>query len=346
MSMKSIGRFAILFISAIVMAFGLLATGLSAQELTLVDGTTTNVTPDAAACVNELMVRSDTGSTTKKQGCSGNRATVHLDAGVTLLPRTVDLTASTRFVLQFHVQPVQGAPKNSFLPILIAVPVKWRGGVFNDNALPNPGALAGLAGFANVNMFLRLTEGTPANPEARGNQVQENRFMGASHAGIGGCLSVPKTKVQAGVMIAKCALAVFQRDEGSGTIYLSALVETGKTYNIELELLVDVFSPDTAPPTAAPDVAHPIANFEQDPVFSDPFGLTWANVMSITVGTDFQSSIQGLQNEIVDLQNQVKQLTSALAALRTEFLQHTHVYLTGKGVGQNNTKANSGPPNF
>jgi hypothetical protein len=124
-----------------------------------------------------------------------------------------------------------------------------------------------------------------------------------------------------------------------GTIYLSALVETGKTYNIELELLVDVFSPDTAPPTVAPDVAHPLANFEQDPVTSDPLGLTWTNVMSITVGTDFQSNIQALQNEIT-------QLRADLDTLRQEFKTHTHVYLTGKGVGQNNTKANSGPPNF
>jgi len=61
--------------------------------------------------------------------------------------------------------------------------------------------------------------------------------------------------------------------------------------------------------------------------------------MTITIGTDFQSRIAGLQNEITVLQRQ-------LAELGKEFKNHTHVYLTGKGVGQNNTKVNTTPPNF
>ncbi|HET8922361.1 MAG TPA: hypothetical protein VFN26_05115 [Candidatus Acidoferrum sp.] len=344
MSIKHLRKSAILFIGAIVIALGLLPARLSAQELTLTAGTTTLVAKGDAVCVNDLRVGSDTHATTKSQGCSGNRATVNLNAGITLLPMMVDLTASTRFVKQFHVAAVQGAPKNSFLPILIAVPVKWRGGIFNDNALPNPLALPGLVGFANVNMFLRLTEGTPGNPAARGTGVSETRFMGASHGGIVGCLDIPATEVTAAKMLATCALAVFQRDDGSGTIYLSAVVESGKTYNIELELLVDVYSPDTAPPLSGPpDLAHPHANFEHDldPLDSDPdpFGLTWNDSMSITVGTDFQSNIQALQDEIT-------QLRADLNTLRQEFKTHTHVYLTGKGVGQNNTRATTTPPLF
>ena len=342
MSTKTIRKSAILFVGAITIAFSLLPARLSAQELTLTSGTTTTVAPGDAACVTDLRVGSDTDKSLKQQGCSGNRATVFLDTGQTFLPMKVDLTASTRFVKQFHVAAVQGAPKSSFLPVLITIPVEWKGGLQNDNLVPAVGPLAGVAGFTSANMFVRLFEGTPGNPAVRGTEVSKTRFMGASHAGATGCLSVPQTEVQAAKMLATCALALFQHDEGSGTIYLSAIVETSKTYNIELELLVDVFSPNTAatpPPPLPPVESHPSANFEQEPFTSAPFGLTWTDSMSITVGTDFQSNIQALQDEIT-------QLRADLNTLRQEFKTHTHVYLTGKGVGQNNTKVNTGPPNF
>jgi hypothetical protein len=319
----------------VVLLSMLLLRSLHAQELTLVDGTTTLVAKGDAACVTQLTVGADTPFTVKEQGCSNNRATALLNTGFSVLPKKVDLTASTRFVKQFHVELVPGAPKSSFLPVLIAVPVKWVGSLLNDNVDPPLGPLERVVGHADVDMFLRLTEGTPGNPEARGITVEESRFNGASHAGLAGCLSIPTSEVDAAVMGVNCALTIINRDEGSGNAYLSAVVETGKTYNIEIELLADVFSPNTAP--AGPLLAHPFVNFDQNVVTGAAFGLTWADSMSITVGTDAQSLIQGLQNEITLLQQQLGQL-------RGEFLTHTHIYLTGKGVGQNNTKATTTPP--
>jgi hypothetical protein len=68
--------------------------------------------------------------------------------------------------------------------------------------------------------------------------------------------------------------------------------------------------------------------------------------MTITIGTDFQGRLTGFQKEIGDLQNQVNELTSLLDTLSTEFRRHSHIYLTGRGIGQNNTPANTGPPKF
>jgi hypothetical protein len=324
----------------LIICFGLLPARLSAQELTLTSGTTTLVAAGDAACVNQVMVNNNNNKgVVGRQRCSGSRAITFLTAN-TDFPNKVDLTTSTRFVKQFHVAAVQGAPKNSFLPVFIAVPVKWKGALFNDSAVP-AGPLEDAGAHVDVNMFLRLTEGTSANPEARGSTVRETRFMGASHAGISGCLTVPTTDVKAGMMLATCLLAVQQRDQGSGTIYLSAIVETGRTYNIELELLTDLFSFNTGILAGLGGTlgGHPVGNFEQGLATSDPFGLTWDGAMSITVGTDFQSDIQALQDEIT-------QLRADLNNLKQEFKNHTHVYLTGKGEGQNNTKVNTGPPNF
>jgi hypothetical protein len=54
--------------------------------------------------------------------------------------------------------------------------------------------------------------------------------------------------------------------------------------------------------------------------------------------------IPDLVERIEDLEQQVTRLTAALRALNTEFQGHSHEYLTGKGVGHNNTVANTAGP--
>jgi len=341
MSTKDIGKFAILFVGAIVIAFGLLPARLSAQELTLPAGATSMVAAGDASCISGLTIRNDaTAPEAKKDhGCTGTRLFTNLATGVTLLPETVDITASARFVKQFHVKAVQGAATTSFVPILIAVPVSWRGVLFNDSTVLPIGPLDSVGAHVDVNMFLQLTQGDPLDPTRT--TVTENRINGASHGGIAGCATIPsgETLVSVANVVAKCALAVFERNLGSGTAYLSTIVETGKTYNIELELRSDLFSLNAGLLKLGGLGGHAHGNFETN-IFNDkPFGLIWTAPMSITVGTDFQSNLQALQDEIT-------QLRADLSTLRQEFKTHTHVYLTGKGVGQNNTKVNTGPPNF
>jgi len=211
--------------------------------------------------------------------------------------------------------------------------VSWQGTLFNDSAIPPPGPLDIVGAHIDENMFLRVTQGDPQAPIPTRTVVTENRFNAASHAGISGCLSIPTDGVSAVSTAATCLAEVLQFNEGSATVYLSTIVETGKTYNIELVLRSDLFSANSGI-LAGGLGGHPRGNFE-----IGSSGLTWGDSMSITVGTDFQSNIQALQDEI-------NQLRADLNMLRQEFKTHTHVYLTGKGVGQNNTKVNTGPPIF
>jgi len=344
MSTKDIGKFAILFIGAIVIAFGLLPAGSSAQELTLQAGTTTTVNSSQASCLQEVLPTTQPGSI-MRTGCSGDQLTMVLDGslGFTTSPHRVDVSAFSRLVLQFHVDTQPGAPDVSVLPIVITVPVSWKGILADSDIVPLPGPLASLSSFADANGQLYLATGQAGIPQFVGPTIATNNFMAATHAGVVGCLSVPKTAVQGALMIAKCAADGIKKEQGNGTIYLSGMIQTGQTYDIVLELSGHVFSFSAGGPFpfGDPPTGIGIVDFNQT-LFGkiDPSaGLFWSGPMTITIGTDFQSRIAGLQNEITVLQRQ-------LAELGKEFKNHTHVYLTGKGVGQNNTKVNTTPPNF
>ena len=340
MSRKNLRKSAILFVATLIIVFGLLPAGLSAQALHLKAGTTTKITSDQATCEHEVSNLADppTGGlnpTVAESGCEGGRLTLDLDSGLPFNVfgnATIEFNAHSQLVVQFQVDTQPGAPDVSFLPVQITIPVTWKGTLNNNNLVPNSGPLAPAAAFSDINGELFLALGQPGDPRFVGTTLASNNFMGASHGGILGCISLPKTAVQAALLVAKCARDVSKREEGNGTIYLSGIIQTGQTYDLVLQLQGDIF-------TQGNYNEQDGVNFQDDKFGTDPFGLFWTDAMTITIGTDFQSRIAGLQNEIVDLQNQLSQL-------RQEFKTHTHVYLTGKGIGQNNTKVNTGPPTF
>lgn len=332
---KLAGKAAVLLLGGLMLAFGLFPESLAAQVLYLQAGTTTSVQSGQATCEHNVNIVNNndargTGSA-MESGCTGGRLTVNLVSGQTALPHTVNVSATSQLVVQFQVDTQPGAPDVSLLPVQIAVPVVWKGVLLNDTLVPSSGPLASIGAYTDVNGSLELRKG--------GAKVSTNNFMGAYHAGISGCLSVPKTEVKAAIMAAKCAAGSFKKEEGNGTIYLSGLIQTGQTYDVVLELAGDLYTlnEEIGPlaPTG-PDIGQPELLFGGSLV-NQPLGLTWSGPMTISIGTDFQSRIAGLQN-------QIDQLKSSLDTLRNEFLHHTHTYLTGKGVGQNNTKVSTGPP--
>jgi len=345
MSTKSIRRLAILFIGAIMTAFGLFPARLSAQVLHLQPGTTT-VASGQATCEHEVLISQAAmglGSA-MESGCTGGVLTMKLKSGAPILPNIngVNVSAFSQLIVQFQVDTQPGAPDVSTLPVLISLPVTWKGTLFNDGVIPPVGPLDPLAAHADVNGKLYLALGQSGAPGNVGTTISAINFMGAAHGGITGCLSVPKGAISGALMIGKCVIDAFKKEQGNGIFYISGEIRTGQTYDVVLELDGDIFTLCAAAAGCIPRDGEPAVNFETEPVTDkadSSFGLTWTDVMTITVGTDFQSRIAGLQNEIVDLQNQLNQL-------RQEFKTHTHVYLTGKGVGQNNTKVNTGPPNF
>ena len=345
MSTKDIRKFAILLVGAIMTAFGLLPAGLSAQVLHLPTGTTT-VSSSQATCEHEVQILGAAPrglGSAAESGCSGGQLTMKLRSGAPVIPNpNVNVFAFSQLIVQFQVDTQPGAPAVSNLPVLISVPVNWQGTLWNDGLIPPNGPLEPISAYADVNGKLYLALGQDGAPKNVGTTIATNNFMAAAHGGITGCLSVPKTEVQGALMLAKCAVDTFKKEAGNATIYLAGMIQTGQTYDVVLQLDGDIFT--ICPGIIVCDGAHaePVVNFETEPITDKPnssLGLTWMDQMTITIGTDFQSRITGLQKEIGDLQNQ-------LNMLRTEFLNHSHVYLTGKGVGQNNTKVNTGPPVF
>ena len=338
MSTKSIGRFAILFIGAIMTVFGLLPAGLSAQELHLQAGTTTSVNSTQASCQDGVLPTPYPGEKVVT-GCSGNQLTMFLITGNPIPAHRVDGSAFSRLIVQFQVDTQPGAPDVSVLPVVITLPVTWKGTLADSSPIPPNGPFGSLGSYADVNGHFYVATGQPGNPPNIGTTIAANDFMAATHGGITGCLTVPKGPVSGALMLGKCVLDAYKKEQGTGTIQLSGVIRTGQTYDVVLELDGRIFSALAGGVLGSPDASA--VNFNELPFGGiDPsLGLFWTDPMTITIGTDFQSRIAGLQNEIVDLQNQLSQL-------RQEFKTHTHVYLTGKGVGQNNTKVNTGPPIF
>lgn len=338
---KLSGKAAVLLFGGLMLVFGLCPESLAAQELYLSAGTTATVDSSQATCVHAISAPNPPSKGVTDSGCSGNAITMYLFSGSPVVPQTVHVLATSELDVQFQVDTQSGAPGPSVLPVLIAVPVSWKGGLDNDSLIPPSNVLASAGAYVNVNASLRLLQGQAGNPGASQDQeVNSNRFMGSTNAGISGCFtSVPGDLISAALMLANCTVGIFQRNQGNGTIYVSGLIQTGQTYEVRLELDGEIYTlaAGGAPPL---HVGNPLLNFEDNPLTGQPdssFGLAWTGPMTITIGTDFQS-------RIADLQNQINQLTSSLNKLRYEFLHHTHVYLTGKGVGQNNTKVMTGPP--
>lgn len=339
MSTRKSSKFAILFIGALMIAFGLLPAGLSAQVLHLQPGTTT-VNSSQATCDQAVLPTSNPGIV-MGANCSAGKLTMVLQGNTdpSFSTHTVDVSAYSRLIIQFQVDTQPGAPDVSFLPVVITVPVSWKG-ILGDSSLVPPAFGASVGSFADVNGQLYLATGQAGNPPNIGPTVAINNFLAATHTGVAGCLTVPKTAVAALLMIGKCGADGLKKEQGNGTIYISGLIQTGQTYDAVVELDGHVFGHGGGV-NGCTAAGCGVVDFQRT-LFGDPdpsAGLFWSGPMTITIGTDFQSRIAGLQKEIGDLQNQLGQL-------RQEFKTHTHVYLTGKGVGQNNTPAKTSTPLF
>jgi hypothetical protein len=93
----------------------------------------------------------------------------------------------------------------------------------------------------------------------------------------------------------------FMKDEGDSHVDLVVVLQVGKTYNIEVDLQGELDSPSTAVPLpGVPLVAHPRLNFESG-LSGEPFGLTIAGDIRVTVGTSVGAELQELRNLIDEL---------------------------------------------
>jgi hypothetical protein len=297
-------------------------TAVHAQETVLAGGVHT-IAPAGMDCLPNETVFTSGPNMTVRAACDGARSTVLIESGETVFPQPVSVSAGVKRVAQFRIDEGTGSGPGSWLPVHVVIPVHWVGRGFNDSLDPTD-----ISAYLAVNSVARLTEGTAGNPALAGRIVSEVPFEGFTHGGPSGCLSVPKGIVSAAITAVKCVTGFFMKEEGDSHVDLLAVLQTGITYNIEVDIQGDIYSRDTGPQIAGGVLrAHPRIDFESG-ITGDPFGLSISGDIRVTVGTSIAAELQ-------DLQNQINQL-------REDLEHHTHMYLTGRGVGQNNVVASTG----
>jgi hypothetical protein len=313
---------------AVGLALSSVATAAHAQE-TLSAGGQYTIAPEGMACVVSETVVVEGPQMTINKGCDGARSILFMDSGVTLLPVSIHVTASVRRIAQFSIDEGAASGGGGWMPVHIAIPVRWKGRALNDSLDPTD-----ISGYLSVNSIARLTEGTSGNPGVPGRTIYEAPFQGFTHGGPNACLSVPKGKVSAGLTAAKCLLGFFMNEEGSSHVDLVAVVQAGQTYNVEIEIQGELYSADTSAPIVPSIIrAHPKINFES--LGGTPFGLSIDGDIRVTVGSNGVAELRDLQHEVDKLRHQINRLRHDLAT-------HKHAYLTGRGPGHNNKVAITG----
>ncbi|HKY32398.1 MAG TPA: hypothetical protein VJV23_07680 [Candidatus Polarisedimenticolia bacterium] len=105
------------------------------------------------------------------------------------------------------------------------------------------------------------------------------------------------------------------KDEKTVSNTFPAVLTRGHTYRLEMVLTCAVFS------DGGLDVGSECDYMDNFPILQDGGGAGWSR-LAVKVGIDEAEVLQRLE----------------------ELANHTHTYLTGRGVGHNNTAAETGPP--
>jgi hypothetical protein len=299
----------------------------------LASGTTHEVLPAEAECFDSSFLDPDEVDVVPlfcpirgRASCEADgQANVALITCVTL--RAARAGGHAHYQYWFRVMPGEDADPATpaFVPIHIFAPdVIW------DLKLMN-GALSEDAGFASATLFLRLRRDPVGDLSGRGEVVAQTPILLASHGGIGGCLSIPTGVDDVANLVIGCKAASGQIQQGKASPSIAAVVEVGRLYSVELALDANVEKRATLKPTALEVSDRREMN---DPPRVIPWAMKW-NELVISIGTTYD----GLQAQVDDLQLQIDEL-------REDFEGHSHGYLTGQGVGHNNTTAETSTPSF
>jgi hypothetical protein len=238
--------------------------------------------------------------------------------------RSASASAHAHYQVWFQVKPppevalAPAAAQPSFVPIHVYAPdVVW------DLRLRN-GAVDEEAGLSSARYALRLRADPADDLVERGEIVTEESVLLASHGGISGCMSIP-TGVDDLVNLAiSCQLATAQFQQGRASPSLSAIVEVGRTYNLELAVDFAAHKRATLKPTAL-EVSGRRDEFDPTRILPGETNLKWSRLV-VTIGSDTSA------------------LERQLEALRADFEQHGHTYRTGPGADHNSIGVSTSRP--
>jgi len=305
-------------ISTLLAPFG---TAPAVAQMVLNSGQTHVITPAQTECLEiESISPKIELAPVALATCDTATGTADVEAWDGESIRDVDAVASSVFQLFFRIEDAGGANGPSQVPIHVRVPTEWAVRLFNDHVTE-------FGGSASMDILLQLRQDPELFPGGkRGVAIERTTILGATHGGILGCLSLPTDPASLISTAISCTLATYQRLRGNSLATLNAVVETGRTYNLELSITGRIHSGTgtTHQAEASTNVVLPTAP-----------GLKWSQ-MVVTIGTDPAALVAGLEEKIAGLQEQIDDL-------RGDLESHTHTYLTGRGVGHNNTVAVSSP---
>lgn len=251
----------------------------------------------------------------------GGEALLQVISCVTL--RAAAGSAHAHYQLWFRVNAAEegeaaAAEPPGFVPIHVFAPdLVW------DLKLRN-GALSEAAGVASARYALRLRADPSDDLGARGATVTEESVLLATHGGISGCLSIPTGWDDVANLAIDCTLATDQIQQGTSSPSLSAIVEVGRTYSLEIAMDLGVQKRITVKPTSLEVSGRNEQSDPEGPLASENT-MKWSRLV-LTVASD------------------TSELERALEELRADFAQHGHRYRTGVGVGHNEIEVSTSLP--
>ncbi len=300
-------------VSAAVVTVLCSPVAVGAQEM-LMSGQRHIIKPAQTVCLTSEVINSTFPAPTPKAEAdcdtANGEASVLAEDLASLL--AIEVIAASAFQYGFWIELPDGAAEPSFVPIHVDLSVNWEGALLNGHL--------SFEAIADLEIYLQLRQDPDLFPGgSRGVVLVRESILGATHRGLDGCVNI---KVLASV---SCALTVVSESlTGSGQVTLDAVVEVGRTYS--LELVIRASTDSSVQITGL--IPHPVRSRGGSGVISPVPGLKW-DTMTLTIGTDPAAIV-------ADLQEQIDQL-------REDLENHTHNYLTGPGVGHNNTLAISSP---
>jgi hypothetical protein len=246
---------------------------VTAEELVLDPGKEHVISPSQTTCFTETNADPEGTNAQVDARCSGADGTADVEVVASRVLKKGNFSATAAFFVNFKVrQAKEGEAHRSFVPLNVYLPLAYAARLRNDAAF---GAVADL----QISLALRSS----------GRDHGKVPVLTARHGGLGECLTVPTTKIEIAEALVKCALGVQQIFDVTETgISLSAVVETGRPYELELRMEGSIakglgLATFLAVRSGRCDWSKPNC-FPPDEPESTP-GLYWRDML-ITIGTD------------------------------------------------------------
>ena len=295
-------------LAAATLLAGLVAVTPLAAVTVFTDGSSNTVHSSQTECDTIKVKSKDLPQLDVKATCSRSKgeAFVKAEYDSFYAVRTGRAHAISRFSFPFAIEKHPEVGEKSFVPIHVELPVTWVNRLWNNDT-------SGQFNSAWSSITLRLWRDPIGAANGRGTRVVAKvEILNAAHRG-NMCLTIPTGSTDVALMALDCLLGLSQSLNGKSLATLNAVVETGRDYNLELQVRADVEKR-----TRGVVLLRAVTRNRNN----DHPGVKWST-MRISVGTD------GL-NAVARIESEVSTLRRRLDDLQLDFVGHEHSVLVTK----------------